>query len=169
MKNLLRTVLLIVWLAGSVALAAAAEPTDTVDTASAIPQLRVATLGGAPFDLATQRGKWVVINYWATWCSPCLKEMPDLDAFARSRDDVAVIGLAYEDISVDDMRTFLVEHPVSYPIAIIDVYEPPAAFPAPRGLPMTWLIAPEGQVAKRFLGPITARDLEQAIAGAGKP
>ena len=95
--------------------------------------------------------------------------MPDLDAFARSRDDVVVIGLAYEDINVEDMRAFLVEHPVSYPIAIIDVYEPPAAFPAPRGLPMTWLIAPEGQVAKRFLGPITMRDLEQAITGAGKP
>lgn len=166
MKHPFRILLLVVWLAGSVGLAPAAEPSDAVD---AVPQLRVATLDGASFDLAAQRGKWVVINYWATWCSPCLKEMPDLDAFARTRDDVAVIGLAYEDISVEDMRAFLVEHPVSYPIAIIDVYEPPAAFPAPRGLPMTWLIAPEGQVAKRFLGPITVRDLEQAIVAAATP
>lgn len=166
MKNPFRILLLVVSLAGGAALAPAAEPAATAD---AIPQLHVATLDGTAFDLATQRGKWVVINYWATWCSPCLKEMPDLDAFARSRDDVVVIGLAYEDINVEDMRAFLVEHPVSYPIAIIDVYEPPAAFPAPRGLPMTWLIAPEGQVAKRFLGPITMRDLEQAITGAGKP
>lgn len=166
MKHPFRILLLLVWLAGSAVLAPAAEPSQAVD---AVPQLGVDTLDGSSFDLAAQRGKWVVVNYWATWCSPCLKEMPDLDAFARARDDVTVIGLAYEDISVEDMRAFLVEHPVSYPIAIIDVYEPPAAFPAPRGLPMTWLIGPEGQVAKHFLGPITVRDLEQAIVAAATP
>lgn len=133
---------------------------------SGIPELRVVTLDGADFDLAEQRGRWVVVNYWATWCSPCLKEMPDLDAFARSREDVAVIGLAYEEIEVEEMRAFLGEHPVRYPIAIVDVFEPPADFPAPRGLPMTWLIAPDGTVAKRFLGPVTARELSQAIAAA---
>jgi hypothetical protein len=77
-----------------------------------------------------------------------------------------VVGLAYEDITVPEMQAFLKEHPVSYPIAIVDVYDPPAAFPAPRGLPMTWLVDPEGRIAKRFLGPITARDLEKAIAPA---
>lgn len=127
------------------------------------PQLRVQTLDGTEFDLAAHRGKWVVINYWATWCSPCLKEMPDLDAFGKSHDNVSVIGLAYEDITKQEMQAFLAERPVSYPIAIVDVYDPPAAFPAPRGLPMTWLIRPDGQVAKNFLGPVTARDLEQAI------
>lgn len=133
------------------------------------PELQVQTLDGSRFDLAAKRGKWVVINYWATWCSPCLKEMPDLDAFALKRDDVALVGLAYEDIAIEDMRAFLAERPVSYPIAIVDVYNPPAAFPAPRGLPMTWLINPDGQVAKRFLGPVTGRDLEQAIAAAQEP
>ncbi len=128
------------------------------------PQLRVQTLDGTAFDLTAHRGKWVVINYWATWCSPCLKEMPDLDAFAKKREDVVLIGLAYEDIEIGEMREFLNRHPVSYPIAIVDVFEPPAAFPAPRGLPMTWLIGPDGRVAKQFLGPVTGRDLEQAMA-----
>ena len=138
--------------------AAPVEPPD-------IPNLEVKTLDGSSFDLAAQRGKWVVVNYWATWCSPCLKEMPDLDAFAASREDVVVVGLAYEDIEEEEMREFLADHPVSYPIAIVDVFDPPTAFPAPRGLPMTWLISPQGQVARRFLGPVTSRDLEQAIAG----
>ncbi len=126
-------------------------------------ELKVATVSGVQFDLAAQRGSWVVINYWATWCSPCLKEMPDLDAFDKAHDEAVVVGLAYEDITTPDMQAFLKEHPVSYPIAIVDVYDPPAAFPAPRGLPMTWLVDPEGRIAKRFLGPITARDLEKAI------
>ena len=133
-----------------------------------IPELRIATLDGTRFDLAAQRGRWVVVNYWATWCSPCLKEMPDLDAFATSRADVAVIGLAYEEIEPEALRDFLVAHPVDYPVAIVDVFEPPADFPAPRGLPMTWLIGPAGDVVKRFLGPVTAHEIEAAIAAATK-
>lgn len=144
----------------------AAAPVLAQDEGSEVPELRVTTLDGPVFDLSAKRGQWVVVNYWATWCSPCLKEMPDLRAFAESRDDVALIGLAYEDISAEEMRAFLREHPAGYPIAIVDVYSPPADFPAPRGLPMTWLIAPEGHVAKRFLGPVTGRDLAQAISAA---
>jgi hypothetical protein len=80
-----------------------------------------------------------------------------------------VIGLAYEDIEPVDLREFLKQHPVVYPIAIVDVYEPPRDFATPRGLPMTYLIGPDGVIAKQFLGPVTARDVEAAIAAAGGP
>ncbi len=162
MRRLLFTLLIAALTTGHVARAA-----QEVDGASSeVLELRVETITGADFDLAAHRGKWVIINYWATWCSPCLKEMPDLDAFAKAHDNVTVIGLAYEDISAQEMQAFLAERPVSYPIAIVDVFDPPAAFPAPRGLPMTWLVRPDGQVDKNFLGPVTLRDLEQAIAAA---
>ena len=156
------------WLKTLALVAALVFPTAALAEPAATPTLRVDTLDGPLFDLAEQRGKWVIVNYWATWCSPCLKEMPDLRAFAQSRDDVALIGLAYEDISAEEMRAFLIEHPAGYPISIVDVYDPPADFPAPRGLPMTWLIAPDGSVAKRFLGPVTGRDLGQAIEAAAE-
>jgi thiol-disulfide isomerase/thioredoxin len=136
-------------------------------TGSKIPSLVVETLDHGRFELAEQRGKWVVVNYWATWCAPCLKEIPDLTAFHASRDDVTVIGLAFEEIDEADMRAFLAKVPAGYPIAIIDVYQPPADFDVPRGLPMTWLIAPDGTVAQRFLGPITSDDLAAAITGHG--
>jgi hypothetical protein len=58
---------------------------------------------------------------------------------------------------------------VKYPIAIVDTYDPPADFPTPRGLPMTYLIAPDGRVAKRFLGPITGQNLADAIVAASQP
>lgn len=128
------------------------------------PSLEIATLDGTPFELAAHRGKWVVVNFWATWCAPCLKEMPELSALHSMREDVEVVGLAYEDIEPADMRAFLAKRPVTYPIAIVDTYDPPADFETPRGLPMTVLIGPDGRVATQVLGPVTAASLEQAIA-----
>lgn len=143
---------------------------DTADAVGQTPSLRIALLDGGDYDLASRRGRWVVLNFWATWCKPCLKEMPDLDAFDAARDDVEVVGLAYEEIEPQDMRAFLKRRPVKYAIAIVDVYDPPPAFGTPRGLPMTYVIAPDGRVARRFLGPVTSADLEAAISGyPGKP
>ena len=141
------------------------EPAATVER----PRLQVATVDGAQYDLADHRGKWVVVNYWATWCGPCLKEMPELSALDAMREHVEVVGLAYEEIEPAAMKAFLEKHPVVYPVAIIDVYDPPADFATPRGLPTTYLIDPDGKVAKHFLGPVTAAEIDAAIAAAGGP
>jgi thiol-disulfide isomerase/thioredoxin len=140
-----------------------------VDETAEVPRFSAPAVDGALYDLAAHRGRWVVVNFWATWCSPCLKEMPELSALDAMREHVEVVGLAYEDIEPADMTAFLKEHPVVYPIAIVDVYDPPRDFATPRGLPMTYLIAPDGKVAKQFLGPVTAREIETAIADAGGP
>lgn len=138
-------------------------------TASALAapvELSVETLDGKTFSLTDQRDKWVVVNYWATWCGPCLKEMPELDELDIARDDVVVLGLAFEDTTPEDLRNFLSKRPVSYPIAAVDVYAPPAAFTVPKGLPTTHLIAPDGSLQESFIGPVTRADLERAIAAA---
>lgn len=145
--------------------AAAVKPAAIGD----VPTLQVTALDGKAFDLAEQRGKWVVINYWATWCGPCIKEMPELSALDAMREHIQVIGLAYEDIPADDLRAFLARRPVVYPIAIVGVTNPPAAFEAPRGLPLTYLIAPDGKLAKQFMGPVNAKIIEAAIAESGGP
>ena len=148
----------------------AAEPArpDPVAVGDIVP-LAMKTLDGGHFDIAAHRGRWVVVNYWATWCGPCLEEMPELSALDAMREHVQVIGLAYEEIEPDELREFLGKHPVVYPIAVVDVTDPPAAFEVPRGLPMTYLVDPEGRLAKQFLGPVTARQIEEAIAEAGGP
>jgi hypothetical protein len=95
--------------------------------------------------------------------------MPELSALDAMREYIEVIGLDYEEIAPADMTAFLKAHPVVYPVAIVDVYSPPADFATPRGLPMSYLIAPDGKVAKQFLGPVTAHDVDAAIAAAGGP
>lgn len=127
------------------------------------PELTLQLVDGTPWSLAEQRGRWVVVNYWATWCTPCIKEMPELQALHDDRADIEVIGLAYEESELADIIRFLEVRKVSYPIAQVDVFEPPADFDTPRGLPMTYLINPDGGVAERFLGPITREELEQAV------
>lgn len=126
-------------------------------------ELSVETLDGKTFSLAEHRGQWIVVNYWATWCGPCIKEMPELDELDRARADVIVLGLAFEDTTPEDLRSFLAKRPVGYPIAAVDVYAPPSAFSVPKGLPTTHLIAPDGSLRESFIGPVTRADLEKMI------
>ncbi|MGN2247730.1 TlpA family protein disulfide reductase [Frateuria sp. GZRR35] len=127
------------------------------------PTLKVTTLDGKPFDLAAQRGHWVIVNFWATWCVPCIKEMPDISRFVKTHANVRAIGLAYEDSDKTDIQAFLAKHPVSYPIAQVSLDDSPKDFDEPRGLPTTYLIAPDGHVAKRFVGPVTEQSLGAAV------
>ena len=129
------------------------------------PTLHVTTLDGKTFDLAAQRGKWVIVNYWATWCVPCIKEMPDISRFVAAHQNVVAIGLAYEDSEPADIKAFLARHPVAYPIAQVSLDQPPKDFDEPRGLPTTYLIGPDGKVAKHIVGPVTEASLQGLIGG----
>ncbi len=127
------------------------------------PTLQVTTLEGGTFDLATQRGHWVIVNFWATWCVPCIREMPDISHFVATHENVHAIGLAYEDSEPAEIKAFLAKHPVVYPIAQVTLDKPLKDFDEPRGLPMTYLIDPDGKVVQRRLGPVTDAMLKQWI------
>jgi thiol-disulfide isomerase/thioredoxin len=144
---------------------AASTPASARDLVGTTPSLSIDTLAHGRFELAGQRGQWVVLNFWATWCAPCIREIPELGELAQ-RPDVTVLGLAFEEIERADLEAFLREHPAHYAIAPVDVYDPPAGFPVPRGLPLTYLVDPQGVVAEVFLGPVTRAELETAIAKA---
>ena len=120
-------------------------------------------LHGETVSLSDYRQKWVVLNYWATWCAPCRKEIPDLISLHEARDDVVVLGLAFEDTEMENFDEFLEEFHPSYPILLVDVYTPPEPFGSPRVLPTTIILNPEGYPVKTYLGPVTRENIESFI------
>ena len=120
-------------------------------------------LGGGQASPGDYRGEWVVINYWATWCAPCRKEIPELSELHEARDDVTVLGLAYEETEDAEFEEFLLEFHASYPILKVDVHRPPEPFGAPRVLPTTIILDRGGRPVKSFLGPVTRQAIEDFI------
>lgn len=122
-------------------------------------------LDGQPRTLSEFRGKWVVINYWATWCPPCLEEIPDLvDFHERHHDrDAVVIGINYEDIPAPQLRAFSEEYFINYPILQAEDMRPAHERLSVGGLPTTYIISPEGEPVARQIGGVTDEVLEDYI------
>ncbi len=120
-------------------------------------------LDGGTTRLSDFRGQWVVLNYWATWCAPCRAEIPELSELHVEREDITVLGIAYEEAEKSDFEAFLAEFQPAYPMLLVDVYAPPEPFGVPRVLPTTFILDPQGQVVKSFVGPVTRTQVEAMI------
>ena len=130
-------------------------------------EFSLSLLGGAgTLSLSALRGQWVVLNYWATWCRPCREEIPELSELHEQRDDITVLGLAYEEAEPEAFQAFLEEFHVSYPMLVVDVYAPPEPFGAPRVLPTSVILNPAGHAVKGFAGPVTGDMIASFIDGA---
>lgn len=124
---------------------------------------------GKVHNLSDYRGKWVLVNFWATWCPPCLEEIPDLIALhdAHKDKDLQVIGIAMDYHSAAQVTEFADNMFISYPIVLGN--EKVAAQIGPvRGLPMTYLYNPQGKVVAQNVGALTRKAVESYIARSKK-
>ncbi|TCK17844.1 thiol-disulfide isomerase/thioredoxin [Thiogranum longum] len=123
-------------------------------------------LDGKTHSLTDYKGKWVIVNYWATWCPPCLEEIPDLVSFYEKHreqgGDVVVLGVNFEDISQEQLADFVEGQMITYPVLRS---EPLASTPlgSVPGLPTTYIIAPDGSPVARQVGPVTGKQLDDYI------
>jgi len=119
-------------------------------------------INGNKVNLESYRGKWVVVNYWATWCPPCIVEMPELQSFhdEHVKKDALVIGINTELIGKQQLRSFLEDYFITYPIVNSKPTQQSELGLIP-GLPTTFLVTPEGEVVARQVGPVTRDMIEQ--------
>jgi len=126
---------------------------------------------GNTHNLQDYRGKWLVVNYWATWCPPCLKEIPHLIDAQQMNDQIEVIGLTVEDIKPKNLNRFVKDQMINYPIFLLsrgtqDAEQQARLFkqlPSPRGLPTTYIINPEGMMVDKHEGGITFDQIEAVV------
>jgi cytochrome c biogenesis protein CcmG/thiol:disulfide interchange protein DsbE len=114
--------------------------------------------------LASLTGKWVLVNFFASYCPPCQAEMPQLSLFARQHTrtgDAAILGVEYDATDVASARSYLVARHASWPVvddATADVIW------GVHGIPESYLVSPAGLVVAKYTGELTAAELDRAIA-----
>lgn len=145
----------------------APEAEDVVsgqEVGESAPDFTVELFDGTAFTLGThlaESGKPVVLNFWASWCIPCLVEMPAIDAVAESRPDILVLGIAVQD-SETAARDFADEVGVDYPLGYDTDGTILEDYPI-LGLPATWFITGDGMIAEQWFGQLDETTLEDLI------
>jgi len=112
--------------------------------------------------LADYKGRWVLVNVWATWCAPCLEEIPELVALAEARSDIQVIGMAIDWQDRAQVLQFAEGMFVNYPI-VLGRREQAQAIGEMRGLPTSFIFDTEGKPAARHTGALTRQQVERLM------
>jgi thiol-disulfide isomerase/thioredoxin len=119
---------------------------------------------GADVQLASYKGKVIVLNFWATWCGPCKAEIPDLVTLqAQYPDDLVVLGLSVDD-TPDKMKPYAAEYKINYPLLVGDGREDVQDAYGPLwGIPVSVIIDREGKIAKKHSGIASREQFEREI------
>lgn len=126
-------------------------------------------LQGHTHRLATYQDKWVLVNYWATWCSPCLSEIPELNGLRDAHPNLIVLGIAMQSGSTAKVTEFIAAHDMRYPVVMGTreiVAEVSSAAGKDKGLevlPTTLLFGPTGVLVYEKVGAIDAKSITQLI------
>jgi len=130
------------------------------------PDFTLEDLGGQKVRLSDFRGKPVLLNFWASWCPPCRKEMPDLQEFHRRYGDkIALIGINWGE-TADTVREFLDRLSVTY-LNLLDPQGTAFVLYKLTGIPESFFIDPEGFIRGVWIGPLTVEEIAKGFGRLG--
>ncbi len=122
----------------------------------------IEVFNGSNTSMEKLQGQWIVVNYWADWCAPCIKEIPELVEFAHENSDILVYAYNFDELDAEDLapiaKKFKVDIPslISHPREIWGIETPPA-------VPATFFINPNGVLVKSFFRPQTRDSLNNIL------
>ena len=171
----MKKILIILWLITPFHASQALSFNDIVDWAKplmpwyeSVPELSFSLTDtkGVIFTEKNTRGKYLVINFWATWCTPCLKEIPAFVKFYEENSDhVEILGLDFEPVDLEIINDYVGRFLINYPIVLYneDNDSEYSNFGEIVGMPTTQIYSPEGELLHTFMGEITINDLSEFI------
>ncbi len=137
---------------------------STISIAGEEQDYSLQDLNGLTHSVSDHKGKFLIMNFWATWCAPCIQEMPELERFYQNNKDIAEVwGITFEDSDLESIRTFIKKLKVTYPILGYE-QDPETGYGEVSVLPTTFIIDRDGKFLHRFEGPITAQDIIEVIS-----
>ena len=119
---------------------------------------------GIRYSLDGLHGKWVLVNFWAPWCPPCLAEMPDLASFQEHHRNIQIIGVAVMYRTRHDVTDIAKDKALTYPV-VFGNEDIASDFGGVSGLPTSFLYSPSGKLVGQHQGPLTPKQIEQAMNG----
>ena len=114
-----------------------------------------------PTSLQDARGQWLVINYWAQWCKPCIKEIPELNRLAQDYPQISVLGVNYDGASGEQLQQQIEKLGIAFANLDTDP-APELGLPRPMVLPTTLILTPQGEHSATLVGPQTTESLLRA-------
>ena len=122
----------------------------------------IEVFNGSDTSISKLQGQWIVVNYWADWCAPCIKEIPELNEFASENKDLKVYTFNFDQLEIDDLEpianrfNILVPSLITHPRDIWGIQTPPA-------VPATFFINPNGELSLSLFRPQTKDELNKII------
>lgn len=132
--------------------------------ASAATDFKLTDISGVEHRLSNYKGKWLLVNYWATWCQPCFEEVPDLIYLHENRPkhDVAVIGVVFDYQELQEIADYMNDMVMTYPVALSEDVTA-QGFPTVSALPTTFIFNPQGKLVKTKRGVVRVEYIEALI------
>ncbi len=121
------------------------------------------TVTGEHIDFNHLKRQWVVINYWANWCEPCKKEIPELNNFSQTHDNVYMVGVNYDGVDNHRLLELIAKNEIHYFNSLTDPTQSLNLGDIP-GLPVTFVFNQKGELRKTLFGPQTAETLEKSLS-----
>lgn len=163
MKQIMRALALAVLMIASVNAGAVEKAKAVADKLTPVENFAFKDIDGKSHKFSDYKGKWVVVNYWATYCGPCITELPALNSVAkRFKDKLVVLGMEAGETPAAELKEFVAQKKITYPV-IPTQDSTMFALGLLYGVPTTFVVNPEGEIAGTHMGAVTASVLQNYL------